>query len=401
MNPWTMQRRTLLLSCLGAIAARTAQAQPQAKRVFSLGLLTQADDERYSVQALQKGYPDAPGGRSEPAAQIALNDSAITTQMAGWTASQLLPVEAPDAAGLPAALQQLLRQGVHHVVLELPAAGVAAVSAAAAGKDVMLFNTAAPEDALRAAQCAPQLLHTIPSHAMQMDAIAQLLVARKWNHPLVLVGPTPGDRLLQAAWQRSARRFALRPVAEHPFKLSNDPRERDLGNIRLLTSDRDYDAVVVLDAGGEFAREVPFRTVLPRPVLGSNGITAQAWDPLWERDGAPQLTRRFLRKANRPMGSYDWATWIATRAAAEVVSAYVQASIPQQLQALRQGAVTLDGYKGQRLSFRAWDGQLRQPMLLAYGNGVADVAPLEGFLHPRTTLDTLGYDAPETGCKAS
>jgi ABC transporter substrate binding protein (PQQ-dependent alcohol dehydrogenase system) len=78
----------------------------------------------------------------------------------------------------------------------------------------------------------------------------------------------------------------------------------------------------------------------------------------------------------------------------------VKAGIPQQLQALRHGAVTVDGYKGQRLSFRAWDGQLRQPMLLAYGNGVADVAPLEGFLHPRSTLDTLGYDAPETGCKA-
>lgn len=394
----TMRRRSLLLSSVAAVAARSALAQPP--RVLSVGLLTQADDERYSVPVLQKGYPDAPRGRSAPAAQIALNDSAITLQMAGWTAAHLVPLESPDAAGLPAALQQLLRQGVQHVLLELPAAGVAAVSAAAAGKDVMLFNTAAPEDALRAAQCAPYLLHTLPSRAMQMDAIAQLLVARKWNRPLVLFGPTPADALLHAAWQRSAHRFGLRPEAEHPFKLSNDPRERDLGNVRLLTSDREYDAVVVLDADGEFAREVPYRTVLPRPVLGSNGITAQAWDPLWERDGAPQLTRRFLRKSNRAMGSYDWAMWIAARAAAEVASAYDKAGIAQQLQALRQGAVTVDGYKGQRLSFRAWDGQLRQPMLLAYGNGVADVAPLEGFLHPRSTLDTLGYDAPETGCKA-
>ena len=152
---------------------------------------------------------------------------------------------------------------------------------------------------------------------------------------------------------------------------------------------------------GEFARELPFRTMLPRPVLGSSGLTAQAWSPFYDRHGAPQLTRRFLRRAGRPMGSYDWATWIAARSAAEAASSYIKAGIPQQLQALRQGSIALDGYKGQRLTYRAWDGQLRQPLLLAHGDGVADIAPLEGFLHPRSTLDTLGYDAPESGCKAA
>lgn len=391
-----LRRRALLLA--GAAAALPARAQ---QRVFALGLLSQADDPRYDTQALQKGFPDAPSGRSAPAAQIALNDSVITLQMAGWTSTQLVTAEAPAAAGIPAALQQLLQKGARHVILELPAAGVAAATAAAAGKDVILFNAAAPEDALRAAQCAPHLLHTLPSHAMQMDAIAQLLVARKWSRPLVLSGPTPADRLLVAAWQRSARRFGVRPIAEKGFRLSNDPRERDLGNVRLLTSDREYDAVVVLDAQGEFAREVPYRTVLPRPVLGSNGLVAQAWSPLFERYGAPQLTRRFLRRTQRPMGSYDWATWMAARTAAEIAGSFNKATIAQQLQALRQGAVPVDGYKGQRLTYRAWDGQLRQPLLLAHGDGIAEQAPIEGFLHPRTVLDTLGYDAPESGCRAS
>lgn len=394
----SLARRGLLLAA--AATALPLRAQPRPQRVFPVGLLSQADDARYDAQQVLKGFPDAPSGRSEPAAQIALNDSAFTLQMAGWTSSRLVAVTAPDAAGIPGAVQQLLRQGIRHIVLELPAAGVAAASAAA-GPECMLFNAAAPEDVLRAAQCAPQLLHTLPSHAMQMDALAQLLVARKWARPLVLVGPTPGDRLLQAAWQRSARRFGVKPVAERSFRLSNDPRERDQGNVRLLTSERDYDAVVVLDADGEFARELPYRTVLPRPVLGSNGLTAQAWHPLFERHGAPQLSRRFLRRANRTMGSYDWATWVATRAAAEVASAYNNASAAQQLQALRQGAVVVDGYKGQRLSFRAWDGQLRQPLMLAHGDGVAELAPLEGFLHPRSTLDTLGFDAAESGCKGT
>lgn len=394
MDPALLQRRALLLA--GAAAAFPVRAQ---QRVFRLGLLTQADDERYSPQVLQKVFPDAPAGRSEGAAGIALNDSAITLQMAGWSSAQLLPVEAASAAALPAALQQLLQQGVRHVVLELPAEGVVAVTAAAAGKDVILFNAAAPEDALRGARCAPHLLHTLPSQAMQADAIAQLLVARKWTRPLVLVGPAPGDRLLAAAWQRSARRFGVRPVAERAFRLSNDPREREQGNVRLLTADRDYDAVVVLDAQGEFARGLPYRTMLPRPVLGSAGLVAQAWSPFHERHGAPQLTRRFLRRTGRTMGSYDWATWVAARAAAEVASAYDKATIAQQLQALRQGAVAVDGYKGVRLTFRAWDGQLRQPLLLAHGDGVAELAPIDGFLHPRTALDTLGFDAPESACK--
>jgi ABC transporter substrate binding protein (PQQ-dependent alcohol dehydrogenase system) len=390
-----LTRRALLLA--GAAAAAPVRAQ---QRTLVLGLLTQADDPRYDPQTLLKGFPDGPSGRSAPAAQIALNDSAFRLQMSGWTSTHLLPVEAANAAALPAALQQLLQQGVHHIVLELPAAGVAAVAEAARGKDAILFNAAAPEDVLRGAQCAPHLLHTLPSQAMQMDAIAQLLVARKWNRPLLLYGTTPADAPLLAAFRRSARRFGLKPVAERAFKLSNDPREREQGNVRLLTSERDYDAVVVLDAQGEFARDVPYRTVAPRPVLGSNGLVAQAWSPFYERNGAPQLSRRFERKAGRPMGSYDWATWMAARAAAEVASAFNKASIAQQLQALRQGAVGLDGYKGQRLSFRGWDGQLRQPLLLSFGNGVADIAPLEGFLHPRSTLDTLGYDGPETGCKA-
>lgn len=390
-----LQRRALMLA--GVALAVPARAQ---QRVFSLGLLAQADDERYSPQSVQKGYPDAPAGRAAAAAQIALDDSAFALLGAGYAASKLVSAEAADGAGVAAALQQLLAQGVRHVVLELPAAGVIAAAAAARGRDLILFNAAAPEDALRAGHCAPQLLHTLPSHAMQMDAVGQLLAMRKWNRPLVLHGPAPADRLLLAAFQRSVKRFGLKPVAERPFKLSNDPRERDLGNVRLLTAGSDYDAVVVLDAQGEFAREVPYRAVLPRPVLGANGLTAQAWSPWYERHGAPQLSRRFQKKAGRPMGSHDWAAWMAARAAAEAASADPRAAIAQQLQALKQGTIALDGYKGQRLTFRAWDGQLRQPLLLAHGNGIAEMAPLEGFLHPRSALDTLGYDAPETGCKA-
>jgi ABC transporter substrate binding protein (PQQ-dependent alcohol dehydrogenase system) len=52
------------------------------------------------------------------------------------------------------------------------------------------------------------------------------------------------------------------------------------------------------------------------------------------------------------------------------------------------------------MSFRPWDGQLRQPLLLTDGQGVISTAPVEGVLHPKNALDTLGADAPEKLCKA-
>lgn len=379
--------------CLAGASAGAAAAD------FSMGLLSLATDERFTPQALENAYPDAPFGRSLAAAQLALEDASFALQGAGFTQGRVIAVEAQDAAGLAGALDGLMKRGVRHVVLELPAAAVVQVTAAARGKDVLLINAAAPEDALRATQCAPYLLHTLPSHAMQADALGQLLVARKWTKPLLLTGPLPQDKLLVEAFMRSAKRFGVKPVAQRPFKLSGDPRERELGNARLLTASIDYDTVVVLDSAGEFARDLPYRTVLPRPVVGSNGLTAQAWSPWYERHGAPQLNRRFFKRTSRVMGSYDWAVWLAARAIAEVVSQDAKANLAMQLKALKQGGITIDGYKGQALSFRAWDGQLRQPLMLAHGNGIAEVAPIEGFLHPKTVLDTLGFDAADTGCK--
>jgi hypothetical protein len=41
---------------------------------------------------------------------------------------------------------------------------------------------------------------------------------------------------------------------------------------------------------------------------------------------------------------------------------------------------------------------LRQPILLATRNAVVDLAPVEGFLHQRHHLDSLGVDEGEFRC---
>ena len=263
----------------------------------------------------------------------------------------------------------------------------------------MVFNIGLEDDALRGEQCAAHLLHTLPSAQMRSDALAQYLAARNWRKLLLLQGPEPQDALQAQALVRSAQRYGLKIVQTRPFKLGTDPRERDLANTRLLTGDRDHELVAVADSIGEFARTLPYATQWPRPVVGSSGLMALAWHPHWERHGGPQLSRRFYKLAGRPMQGHDWAAWAAVKAVAAVLADDPKAGIAQQLKRLRGGSVYLDGAKGPRLSFRPWDGQLRQPMFLAHGDGVAGVAPLEGVLHPTEVLDTLGMDEKESACK--
>jgi ABC transporter substrate binding protein (PQQ-dependent alcohol dehydrogenase system) len=235
---------------------------------------------------------------------------------------------------------------------------------------------------------------------MSADAIAQFLTVRKWQRVLLLAGTTPADRPRIDAARQAIKRYGLKVVADKPFKLSNDPRERDLGNVALLTAGIDADVVWVVDGDGEFAREVPYRSVLPRPVVGSAGLVAEGWHTAWERNGAPQLNRRFRKSTNRWMAGADWAAWIATKAIIDV--ALEQPDPRQHRRALRNQNLVLDGFKGARLSFRPWDQQLRQPVFLVHGGvggGIAGVAPFEGFLHAKNNLDTLGADEKESPCK--
>ena len=187
-------------------------------------------------------------------------------------------------------------------------------------------------------------------------------------------------------------------MAEREFALTNDPRRRDLSNIALLTGPPEYDVIWLVDADGEFGRYVSHATYYARPVVGSEGLGAMAWHWTWERHGAPQLNQRFRRLADRTMSSEDWAAWAAARAVIEAVSQTGSVEPSIVADTIRADDFALDLYKGVRGSFRKWDGQLRQPILLATHNAVIGVAPLEGFEHRLHTLDTLGFDETESRC---
>jgi ABC transporter substrate binding protein (PQQ-dependent alcohol dehydrogenase system) len=335
------------------------------------------------------------------AAALAAQESAIEVEAVGHK----LVVKnfmASTAADLPKAIAQMKAAKVQYLLLDLPddLMKTALASASAALAPAILFNIGSGADELRGAGCMANLLHTYPSEAMRSDALAQYLAARSWNQALVLYGPRPQDKLQLDAFMRSAKRYGVKTPKQTQFKLSTDPREREQSNVRLLTNDKAYDVVAVIDSDGEFARGVPYNTQWPRPVLGSNGLVALAWHPQWDLNGGPQLSRRFMRAAHRPMGGQDWAAWAAVKAVIGVLTESPKATLPQQLQMLRKGEVAVDGFKGPRLTFRAWDGQLRQPVFLGHADGVAAVAPFDGVMHPTEVLDTLGVDEKESPCKA-
>lgn len=197
----------------------------------------------------------------------------------------------------------------------------------------------------------------------------------------------------------SAHKFGLKVVDTRRYILSNDPREREQNNLRLLTGDAGYDAVFIADAAGEFGRYVPFATALPRPVVGAEGLIASSWHWTFERHGAPQLNQRIRRQSDREPTSEDWATWAAVRS---VVEASVQAgSIDGAVLRKRMLAddFRLDLYKIGAGSYRSWDHQLRQPIMLHTHNAVIAVAPVEGFLHQFHAFDSLGTDEPESQCR--
>ena len=386
-------------SCCLVLACCFANAAPL--QSVTVAVVSLASDARYAPKQLELAYPDHPAGRVGDATRMAVDDTALELQGLGL-ALKLRDVQLPDAQSLPTMLAELKAEHVQHIVADLPPEVLAGLvkSAPAALGGSMILNVSSDRDALRNEGCSAALLHTYPSRQMFTDALAQYLAARNWRKLLLLQGPLPEDQLQGAAMVLSAKRYGLKILQTKPFKLSGDPRERDLFNTRLLTNERDHEVVAVMDSQGEFARTLPYATQWPRPVVGSNGLMAMAWHPQWERNGGPQISRRFQKLAKRPMQSQDWAAWIAVKAIAAVVAENPKADIGKQLKQLRAGEVVVDGNKGPGLTFRAWDGQLRQPIMLGHGDGVVGLAPLDGILHPTEVMDTLGTDQKESKCQA-
>ena len=268
---------------------------------------------------------------------------------------------------------------------------------------VTVFNTAAPDDGLRGAECRANVFHVIPSRAMQTDALAQFFTLMRWRKMFLIVGPNDADRLYADAFRNSAKKFSLKLTAEKPWTFGPLARARGDTPTRseamVFTRGVDYDFAIVADEANDWGDYVPFRTVDPRPVAGTQGLIATTWHPTLETWGAAQAQNRFRRMAGRLMRPLDYQVWAAIRTVGEAATQKKTADPAVLVPYFSDPAFGLPAYKGVSLSYRPWDHQLRQPIVVAQAKAMVTVAPEQGFIHQRTPLDTLGVDLPETTCK--
>ncbi|WP_278406386.1 ABC transporter substrate-binding protein [Pseudomonas rhodesiae] len=367
----------------------------------------QAAEAPLQVQIGYLGYRPDPGPLlsnviPEPAdagqrgAELAIIDSnstgAFLNQRYSLTSAS---VDSPEA--LLAAAQAQHAQGLRLFVVNAPAASLRQLSAAL--PDSLLFNAGSADDRLRSTECLANVLHTLPSRAMLADALAQFLVLRKWQKALLIVGPTEDDQAYAAALRRAAKRFGVQLVAEKAWRFDNDQRRSAQADMPLFTQTAEYDVVLVADERGDFGEYVPYQTWYPRPVAGTQGLTPTGWHKTVETYGAAQLQKRFEALAGRWMNDRDFAAWMAVRSVASAVNKLHQVD-PQAIRQLELSEqLPLDGFKGRKLSYRAWNGQLRQPIPIVQPRALVSTSPQDGFLHPTNEMDSLGYDQPEVTCR--
>lgn len=396
---WMAAVIAVALSTAGQAVARAPDPAPAAasqhQQVIRIGYLTRAEEEtRPAVSGLPPRLSDA----GVQGARLGLDDDNTTGRFTGqrFELTETVLAEGADAA---AAVRALVDDGIAFIVADLDATDLDRALTAVEAVRALIFNARVPDDRFRNADCRPFLLHTVASRAMLADALAQYLVRKRWTRWFLVTGKRAGDALYAEAIRRSARRFGGEIVVEKPWIGTFDARRTAAEEVPLFTQGADYDVLIVADEGGIFGHLFLYRTWQPRPIAGTQGLSPDVWHPRLEQWGAAQLQSRFYRKAGRPMTGRDYAAWVALRSIGEAATRTRSAERDTIARYLRGDAFELAAFKGRKLSYREWDGQLRQPIPLSWTESVVSVSPQEGFLHAWSELDTLGDDAPESGCR--
>ena len=332
-------------------------------------------------------------------AELGLDDNNTTGRFLGQTYALSVTI-VPEGDDFAAAVRSALAD-TDLLVLDAPAEQVLQAADVTEGQDALLFNAGAADVDLRGEACRANVLHAIPSYAMRADALMQFFVKRRWDDIALIEGERPDDQAWADTLEASARKFGLSFGDRKTWAFDADMRRNAAQEVPLFTQDLgDYDVLLVADAADDFARYISFNTWQPRPVAGSEGLRPMTWHPVVEQWGAAQLQSRFTELADRDMQSRDYAVWAAVRAIGEAVTRTGTADAMTLRDYMLSEDFELAGFKGRPLTFRSWNGQLRQPIPLVHERALVAQAPLEGFLHQRTELDTLGIDEPESTCTA-
>ncbi|GHC15550.1 ABC transporter substrate-binding protein [Aidingimonas halophila] len=363
-----------------------------------LGLERDPDREPVSV------IEPIPENEGLEGARLAIEDNNASGQFIGQEFQLVESIVARDG-DVEAGLEDLAEAGAEWVVSGLPREQLETVMESEALGERIVFNAAAPDDALRGDACRPNLFHTTPSRRMLADALAQYLGYKEWTDWALVYGNTEEDEHLLQAFRESAERFGHDVVDEKMWPHEPMARRAEGGFHAIQREVPDFlqdlethDVLVVADETDYFGEYFPYQTALPRPVAGTQGLTVTAWHRAHESWGAVQLQRRFEDQAGRWMTPRDFGAWLAVRSLGESTARIGSVERDEVLEYMLGEEFELAGYLGYPVSYRTWNQQLRQPILVTGPRAVASVSPQEGYLHPRTMLDSLGADEGESQC---
>jgi ABC transporter substrate binding protein (PQQ-dependent alcohol dehydrogenase system) len=385
-----------VLLALAFISAATAQEPIAIKIAYLHTPLSKLRLSLIDVPAVDEGLAGA---------RLAIDDDNTTGRFLNQR-YELIDKPIGQGDDVAAAVAALADAGVAFVVAALEADDLLKAADAGKARGIVLLNAAAPDERLREEDCRANVVHVAPSRAMLADGLAQYLVWKKWRRWLLVVGSHEKDKLYAAALRHAATRFGAKIVEEREFVDTAGARRTDSGIVEiqrqmpLFTQGApDYDVLVAADESEVFAGYLPYRSWDARPVAGSAGLVPTSWDAAFDQWGAVQLQSRFARAARRAMTPLDMQAWTAARIVGEAAARAGSADPAALIAFLKSPEFSLAAFKGQKLTLRDWNLQLRQPILLFDGRNTVSVSPQEGFLHQFSELDTLGLDRPETKCR--
>jgi len=386
---------------IGAIGASVVAAHALAADPIEIGIgyLGQANVKSTLSLVQQPADNDGVAG-----AHLAIEDNNTTGKFLNqhFTLHEVRLKEGEDAAKAASSLAD----HDSFIIVDLPADQLLKAADALRDRGTVLLNAGAIDDRLREEDCRANVIHVAPTRSMLADALAQYLVWKQWKRWLLVVGSHDADKLYADALRRAAARFGAKIVQERTFEDTGGARRTDSGvtliqrQIPVFTQQAPaYDVLVAADESEVFAAYLPYRTWDPRPVAGSAGLVPTSWDAAQEQWGATQMQNRFMKLNARRMTAKDMQAWTAARMIGEATSRTNSGDAKTVLDFIKGKDFSVAAFKGQRLTLRDWNLQLRQPILLVDGRMVVSVSPQEGFLHQVSELDTLGLDRPETKCK--
>lgn len=338
-------------------------------------------------------------------AALADEDNSTTGSFLGHTYNTKTVATTPEEA--EAALGEILSSGIKLVVILARTEELLRLTDQAAEAGALVFNAANADTSLRDDQCRANLLHIAPSNAMNADAVAQFAMWKRWDDWFLVSGGNPEGQVVADAYRRSAEKFGAEIVEDRIFEDTGGARRTDSGHVlvqKQIPTDTqnvdDHDVVIAADGTDFFARYLPYHVWTPRLVMGSAGLRPVTMHGSHEAWGSTQYQTRFEELNGRFVKPEDYNVWLALRVVGEAVTRANTASPEGVRDYALSDEFELAAFKGQKVTFRTWNGQLRQPILLYDGAITVSVSPQEGFLHQRSVLDTLGLDQPESNCTA-